>query len=234
MVESYGGAQKKLAQLETDAKQIRAYLEQAAADYREAADRRQRTGTLDSYPILNAIVIEVLLGNDDVDREVVLSQCEAQAQENFEETRSVWDAITIADVALIRALIGQLLPEESDNLVHTYRAAFAKSSATQREQDSALTQMRFIREMLKKLPHSDRKLVASAIEALDAIVKQLGTPERLSVSQAKPTSAGISSEPRRSRPLPKHLGQKKPTRKDTGRQPSRIKVKTGKRRPTLS
>ncbi|CUS31294.1 hypothetical protein COMA1_10038 [Candidatus Nitrospira nitrosa] len=229
-----GGAQKRLAQLETDTKQIRAHLEQAAADYREAADRRQQAGTLDSYPILNAIVLEVLLGKDDVDREVVLSRCEVQAQENFEKPRSAWDAITIADVALIRALIGQSLPQESNNLVDKYQAAFAKSSTTQREQDSALTQMRFIREILKKLPHADRDASASAVESLDQILKQLQPPDQLSASQAKPTSAGTSSEPRRSRPLPKHLGQKKPTRKDTGRQSSRIKVKTGKRRPTLS
>lgn len=230
-----GGAYKKLAQLEPDPARARSRLEQAAAYYHEAAGRQRQEGAADPYPILNALALEALIGKKTGDElEPLLAACEGFAQQRFCADRITWDAVTVADVALIRALVRHVLSQEQERLVLAYRSVFAESSANQKEQNSALTQMRFIREMLKKLPHSDRKLVASAIEALDAIVKQLGTPERLSVSQAKPTSAGISSEPRRSRPLPKHLGQKKPTRKDTGRQPSRIKVKTGKRRPALS
>ena len=229
-----GGAQKKLAQIETDAAQIRAHLAQAAADYREAADRRQQVGTLDPYPILNAVVIEILLGKKDAGREATLSRCEALAQAHFKDTRSAWDAITIADVALIRAFIGQSLSQERDNLVHKYRAAFAESSATQREQDSVLTQMKFIRAMLKNVPHADRETVASVVESLDLILKQLqpqGRSAEPQAIQATPASAGPSRSLRRA----KQLERKKPVREKAGRRSKRQAGKSGKKRPsTLS
>lgn len=231
-----GGAQKRLAQLETDVEQIRVHLAQAAADYRDAANQRQGEGTPDPYPILNAVVIEVLLGKEEAGREAALSQCETLAQTRFRDTRSVWDAITIADVALIRAFIGHSLPQERDNLVHKYRAAFAESSATQREQDSALTQIKFIRAMLKRPPDADREAVALATEALEGILKQLqprDRPAEPSVSQATPTSTEPSRQPRRLKPAPKQLGRKKPIRKNGGRRSTRREGKTGKRRPTL-
>lgn len=230
-----GGAQKKLAQFETDAKQIRVHLEQAATDYREAADRRQRTGTSDPYPVLNAVVIEVLLGKEDAGREAALSQCEALAQERFKETRSALDAITMADVALIRAFIGHSLRHERDNLVHAYRTAFAESLATQREQDSALTHMKFIRTMLQKMPHFDREGVAPAVASLSAIEEQLQLqkqPAEPSAGSAKPTATGRSRRSRGSK-SPKQLARKKPIRENRERQSPRRKGKTGKRRSSL-
>ncbi len=232
-----GGAQKKLARLETDTKQIQAHLEQAAVDYREAAGQLEQAGMRDPYPILNAMVIEVLLGKEDAGREAVLSQCEALAQARFKETRSAWDAITMADVNLIRAFIGHLIPQERDNLVHTYRAAFAESSATPREQDSALTHIKFIREMLKKVPHADRDVSASAIEALDAIVKQLqhsDQPAEPPASQASLISARSSRQPRLAKPSPKQRGRKKPVQEKAGRRSTRQAPKSGRRRSLIS
>jgi CHAT domain-containing protein len=230
-----GSAYKKLAQLEPDPVQTRSYLEQAAAYYQEAAGRQRQEGTADPYPTMNALVIEALLGRKTGDElEPLLAQCEGFAQQRFRTDRITWDAVTIADVALIRTVVHHVLPKEQERLVRIYRSVFAESSASQKEQNSALTQMKFLREMVKKVPHADRDATASAIEALDAIVKQLRPREELSASQVKPTSTGTSRQPRRSRPLPKQLGQKKPTRKDAGHRSSRIKVKTGKRRPMLS
>lgn len=231
-----GGAQKKLAQLETDAKQIRAYLEQAAADYREAADRRRQAGMLDPYPILNATVIAILLGKRGAVCEAALSQCDALAQAHFKETRSALDAITMADVALIRAFIGHSLPQERDNLLHKYRAAFAESSATQREQDSALTQMKFIRAMLKKPGCADRDGGASAVESLDQILKQLQPPEQatgFSANQAKEASTRSSRRPGRATSAAKQFERKKSTRKRVGPQSTGRKGKAGKRQSTL-
>ncbi|MBK9948025.1 MAG: CHAT domain-containing protein [Nitrospira sp.] len=232
-----GGARKKLAQLETDPVQIRVHLTQAAEDYREAADRQQQAGAPDPYPILNAVVVEVLLGKEGGDQEAALSGCEALAKEQSKETRSVWDAITIADVALSRAFIGHSLPEERNNLVNKYRAAFVKSSTTQREQDSALTHIKFIREMLKKVPQADRDRVASAIESLDVILKQLqprDQPAAPSERQATAISTGPSRRPRRSKPSQKPLEQKKPMREKAGRRSTRHAGKSGRRRSSIS
>jgi CHAT domain-containing protein len=232
-----GGAQKKLAQLETDAAQIRVHLAQAAADYRAAAEQRQREGMDDPYPILNAVVIEVLLGKEDADREAALSRCEALVQARFKDTRSVWDAITIADVALIRAIISRSLPQERDNIIEKYRAAFTESSATQREQDSVLTKTRFIREILRKVPQADRDMVASAVESLDVILKQLelrAQPANPPVVQAKPRSGGSSRRPPHSTPAAKQGGRKKPIQKRAGPRSTRRANRTAKRRPMLS
>ncbi len=230
-----GSAYKKLAQFEPDPVQARSYLEQAAAYYHEAAWRRQQEGTADPYPILNALVVEALLGRKTGDElEPSLAQCEGFAQQRFCADRITWDAVTVADVALIRAFVRHVLLKEQESLVRTYRSVFAESSASQKEQNSALTQMKFMREMVKKVPHADRDASASAIEALDAIVTQLRPMEPLSASPVKPTSTGTSRQPRRSRPLPKSLGQKKPTRKDVERRSIHRKGKAGKRRPTLS
>jgi CHAT domain-containing protein len=183
-----GSAHKKLAQLETDVERVKGHLEQSAVYYREAANRQQREGVGDPYPFINMLVVEALLGQEDIGSESSLSTCETLAQQRFRETRSAWDAVTIADVALIRAFLHRSLPQERDNLVEKYRFAFTESSATPREQDSALTQMKFARNILGKLSYSNREIVSSAIESLGYIQKQLQPREQIAVphkSEAK-------------------------------------------------
>ena len=102
------------------------------------------------------------------------------AKERFQKKPSAWDAVTIADVALIRAFLHRSLPQEQDNLVKTYRSAFTESSATSREQDSALAQMKFARNILGKLSYPDRAIVASAITSLEYIQTQLRPHEQSS------------------------------------------------------
>ena len=229
-----GGAQKKLGQLETDAEQRRVHLAQAVADYRAAADLGQREGMDDPYPILNAMVIEVLLGKEDAHRDSALSRCEALAQARFKDARSIWDAITIADVALIRAIMDQSLLQEMNQIVEKYRTAFTESSATQREQDSALTQMKFISVMLKQLPYSDRDVVSSATESLDQILKQLEPRVQPAAPRVKVTSSGPSRQMRQSKPLLKQRMRKKPIQEKAGGRSIRRANRAAKRRPMLS
>ena len=219
-----GSAHKRLAQLETDAEKVKDHLRQSAVFYREAANRHQREGGGDPYPIINALVIEALLGKVDFTNESLLSTCESLAQQRFHETRSAWDAVTIADVALIRAFLHQSLLQEQDNLVQTYRSAFTESSATPREQDSALKQMKFVRDILGKLSYPDRAIVASAMESLDYIQTQLqprAQTTEIPASKAKqkarlpqrPKSSAKQSEkknPVREKPTrrPKHRGKR--------------------------
>ncbi|MEO8047785.1 MAG: CHAT domain-containing protein [Nitrospirota bacterium] len=168
-----GSAHKKLAQLETDAEKVNEHLMQSAAHYRKAANRQQHEEMADPYPIINMLVIEALLGKKDSGSESSLSTCESLAKERFQQKPSAWDAVTIADVALIRAFLRRSLPQEQDNLVRTYRSALTESSATPREQDSALAQMKFARNILGKLSYPDRAIVASAMESLDYIQQRL-------------------------------------------------------------
>lgn len=233
-----GSAYKKLAQLEPDPVRARSRLEQAAAYYHEAAGRQRQEGAADPYPILNALALEALIGKKIGDElEPLLAACEGFAQQRFCADRITWDAVTVADVALIRALVRHVLSQEQERLVLAYRSAFAESSASQNEQNSALTQMRFIREMLKKLPHSDHKLVASAVESLDQILRQLQPPDQAvgsSANQAKEASTRSSRRLRRATPAAKQFERKKSTRKRVGPQSTGRKGKAGKRRPTLS
>jgi hypothetical protein len=169
----------------------------------------------DPYPIINMLMIEALLGKKDSVSESSLSTCESLAKERFQKKPSAWDAVTIADVALIRAFLHRSLPQERDNLVRTYRSAFAESSATSREQDSALTQMKFARNILGKLSYPDRAMVASTIESLDYIQQHLQP-------RAQTTEPPTSNAKQKARlPLSPKASAKQPVRKKATRRPTR-------------
>ena len=208
-----GSAHKKLAQLETDTEKVKDHLRQSAAYYRAAANPQQHEGLADPYPIINLLVVEALLGKEGLGSESLLSKCESLAQQRFHETRSVWDSVTIPDVALIRAFLHHSLPQERANLVEKYRSAFAESSATQREQDSALTQMKFVRDILNKLSYSDQKTVASTIESLDYIQKQL--------QQRDPIAEPSEGESKQTDKLP--LSPKASTKQPAGKKRAKAK-----------
>jgi hypothetical protein len=205
-----GSAYKKLAQLETDSQKVSDHLRQSADYYRQAAVPQRGEGVADPYPIINLLVVEALLGKADFTNESLLSKCESLAQQRFRETRSAWDSITISDVALIRAFLRRSLPQERDSLVEKYRSAFAESSATQREQDSALKQMIFVRDILRKIPYSSQsqKTIASTIESLDYIHNKLKPQNRT----AEPP-AGEAKQKARSPRSPK-ASAKPPARKN--------------------
>ena len=176
----------------------------------------------DPYPIINLLVVEALLGKEDFTNESLLSKCESLAQQRFRETRSALDSITISDVALIRAFLRRTLPQERDSLVEKYRSAFAESSATQREQDSSLKQMKFVRDILNKFSYSGQvqKTVASTIESLDYIHNKLKPPDRT----AQPPASGAKQKvrsPRSPKPSAKRPVRKNPVREKKTRRPKR-------------
>jgi len=183
-----GSAHKKLSQLESDPDKVKGHLGKSADYYRKAATRQQSEGVADPYPIINMLVVEALLGKDGLGNESLLSKCESLAQQRFYATHSAWDAFAIPDIALIRSFLNHSLPQDRDNLVEKYRSAFAESGATQRERDSALTQMQFVRTILNKLPGQDPKIVTPIIESLDYIEHRLRDPDwtpKPSESEAK-------------------------------------------------
>lgn len=217
-----GSAYKKLAQVETDSQKVEDHLRQSAAYYREAANSQRHDGVADPYPIINFLVVEALLRKEDFGNESLLSKCESLAQQRFRETRSVSDSVTIPDVALIRAFLRRSLPQERDSLVEKYGSAFAESSATQREQDSALKQMKFVRDILKKIPYSSQaqKTIASTIESLDYIQGKL----QHRVSTAEPSASETKQKvrsPRSPKPSAKRPVRKNPVREKKTRRPKR-------------
>ena len=179
-----GSAHKKLAQCETDVEKVKDHLRQSAAYYREAASRPQHDGVVDPYSTMNALVAEALLRKEDPGRDASLARCESLVQQRFNQTRSACDAITIAEIALIQAFLRQSLPQEQESLAEKYRSAFAESSATSREQDSALTQMEFVRSILGKLSYPDQVIVESAIQSLEYIQQYLQPYDQMAGSAA--------------------------------------------------
>jgi hypothetical protein len=168
---------------------------------------------------MNALVVEALLKKEDPGRDASLATCESQAQQRFNETRSAWDAITIADIALIRAFLRRSLPQERESLAEKYRSAFAESSATSREQDSVLTHMEFVRNILGKLPSPDRAMVASAIESLDYIHAQL-RPREQAVEPAVGDAKRKDQRSRSTRASVKKPARKNPVQEKKTRRPT--------------
>jgi hypothetical protein len=166
------------------------------------------------------LVIESLLGKKDSGSESSLSTCESLAKERFQKKPSAWDAVTIADVAFIRAFLHRSLTQEQDKLVRTYRSAFTESSATSREQDSALTQMKFARNILGKLSYPDRAIVASAMESLDYIQEQL-QPRAQTTEPPASKAKQKARLPLSSKASAKQPARKSPVREDKTRRPKR-------------
>ena len=216
-----GSAHKKLAHLETDAEKVKFHLGQSATYYREAANRPQQEGLADPYPIINLMVVEALLGGKErLGSESLLSKCESLAQQRFHSTRNVWDAFAIPDIALIRAFVHHSLPQEQGNLVEKYRSAFAESSATPQQQDSALTQMKFVRDILNTLPYSDRETIAATMKSLDYIQNELKPRDR-TVEPPAGEAKQKARLPRSPKASAKQLARKNPVREKNTRRPKR-------------
>lgn len=109
----------------------------------------------------------------------------------------------VADIALIRACLNRTVQVERDNLVETYRKVFAESGASEREQDSALAQMEFVRTILTKLPSSREQTIKSIIESLDYIrtrlrpQKETGTSPEGEAKQSDASSQGSNGSIKR-------------------------------------
>jgi len=139
-----GSAYKLLAQATADKARATA-LVQAATWYRRAAERKLAGGEVDPYPVLNWLTVEAVLGNAPPDASVWLARARAVAKERFAESRSIWDAVTLPDAALVEDLLGAALGTASgDDLVAQYRTAFEETRATARQRDSVLRQLDFI------------------------------------------------------------------------------------------
>ena len=156
-----GSAYKRSAELEEgkNKKQITNYLKEASSYYHQAERRQQALSTPNPYPMMNALMIDVILGKlkkGDADVQSKLIKGQLMAQSRFKLYRSVWDAIMVADFALIQAYWSGSF-EQADRqkdvklLITQYHQAFTEGNANAKERDSACKQLSFLIDMLEKL-----------------------------------------------------------------------------------
>ncbi len=122
-------------------------LDAMALNYRKADElyRKHHPGKLDTYPLLNSRLAEVLRGQD-VDVPGVVAACReageyAQAMDT--ESPNFWNSITIPESRLIRALAEGVLAKHETEIVAAYRVAKGQRGSA-REFRSVLDQIEFL------------------------------------------------------------------------------------------
>ena len=168
-----GSAHKRLALVLTDPAEVRAALTASRDCYRKAVQTTRRTNTTDHYTVLNWITGEALLGGRVPAADVWLARMEAGAAARFTVTRSFWDAVGPADVAVLRALLDGTLAASDTvaSLVQEYEAVRRSTPPSVRELDSTLSQLKATADLLRKLGGNEG---AAACNALRAVWTKLG------------------------------------------------------------
>ena len=150
-------AYKRLASLHDDPREIRDNLALAATNYRLAHERALERKGLDPYPVLNWLSAAALLGTPVSDAETLLARSEAAASERFAATRRFFEAVTIPDAALVRALgtgalaRGTESGREVERLARLYQDTITQTLPSNREIDSALAQIEIMAALVEKL-----------------------------------------------------------------------------------
>ncbi|MEI2768809.1 MAG: CHAT domain-containing protein [Nitrosomonas sp.] len=174
-----GSAYKRLAELEESKKQITNWLKKASGYYHRAEQLQQALNTPDPYPMVNALVLDVILGElkkGDVDVQSKFTKGQLMAQSRFSLYHSVWDAIMVADFALIQAYWSgsfEQMDRQKDVtlLITQYHQAFMEGNANAKERDSACKQLSFLIDMLEKLKSesSSKKTIQALKEMRTAL-----------------------------------------------------------------
>jgi len=156
-------------------------LEKASGYYHRAEQRQQALNTPDPYPMVNALMLDVILGElkkGDADVQSKLTKGQLMAQSRFMSYHHVWDAIMVADFALIQAYWSGSF-EQTDrqkdvkSLITQYHQAFMEGNANAKERDSACKQLSFLIDMLEKLKSESSS--KKTIQALKEIRKALSS-----------------------------------------------------------
>ncbi|TKB71705.1 MAG: CHAT domain-containing protein [Nitrospira sp.] len=214
-----GSAYKRLAELDEEPSEITTNLKEAAAYYQKAAERQEQEPLADPYPIMNWLTIEALLETSKVPYESWLSKAEILARQRFQATRKAWDLFAVADIEVLRAIQNKKESIKSAGLVGKYRKVFTESAATQREQDSARSQLEFIITMRQKLSRSRRQ--KRAVDSIGDALTDIRHHLEKSKPQAKPSpiQPKVTSKPSPTskapakQPLQKSSVQEKKTRR---------------------
>jgi tetratricopeptide (TPR) repeat protein len=142
-------------------------LEKALEWYARACDpQKEKDPDFNAYPALNAAAIQLLLGKADQDWADRVARIAACSKERALDG-SVWDRTGLVDAALLLEMQGKTFarPPVQDDLIKRYRNAF--QSATRRQRDSVVSQMRVIRDLL------DATVYSSEIAGLNRVIEAL-------------------------------------------------------------
>jgi tetratricopeptide (TPR) repeat protein len=220
------GCYKRLAQIRSDRDEIRLALEQSARHYREAHEYNNKRGRFDPYPVLNWLALDTILGVAQPELDALLARVEGAARERYARSKDFFDAVALAEANLVRALgTGALsgdaprVATDADPVASLYLQAIRVAQATERQVDSATTQISTLARMLRALAVRDAaaEQTAGALLALRARITgesiagpadqpRAATPPKRSLRKPVPPaatrrrkSAGATAAPKRRR-----------------------------------
>ncbi|GKS70205.1 hypothetical protein W03_22090 [Nitrosomonas sp. PY1] len=153
-----GSAYKRLAELGENEEEITKYLEKSSHYYHQGEQHQQALNSPNPYFVMNALMVDMILGKlkkDDAGVQVKLTKGLLIAQGRFMSDRCVWDAIMVADFALIQAYWSDSfeqadMQENVRSLITKYHQAFTEGNANAKERDSVCKQLSFLINMLEK------------------------------------------------------------------------------------
>jgi hypothetical protein len=112
---------------------------------------------------LNWITYRVLLHDTDTEGMVeLIRRCKQEAEKREKQTSSFWTRVHQPDAALLEHLIQEDLADAREGIIKEYHRVLA--TGTQREQDSAVSQLDFLAKML-----ADEKALAPLQEIRRAL-----------------------------------------------------------------
>ena len=173
-----GSAHKRRAWIAKGAERKEA-LSKMAEYYRKAHEKKydEKRNKLDTYPLLNWLAAEVLLGWYGEKAEVTPAKigewCEkarAFAEEQDRQNPNFWNSVVKPECDLVQALAGNTLDEKKQAVVDAYRHAKARG-ASPREFRSVIDHLEFLADMAAD--GSKRKDVKQQAAALREIVEKL-------------------------------------------------------------
>jgi CHAT domain-containing protein/pimeloyl-ACP methyl ester carboxylesterase len=191
-------AYKRLASLHDDPREIRDNLALAASNYRLAHERALERKGLDPYPVLNWLSAAALLGTPVSDAETLLARSEAAASERFTASRKFFEAVTIPDAALVRALgtgalaRGAESSREVERLARLYQDTITQTLPSNREIDSALAQIEIMAALVEKLGGNSAAAESTA-SALRMLRQTITGEAQASSANGGNTPAGAAS-----------------------------------------
>ena len=153
-----GGAYKRRAAAEPNARTARKAVARASENYRQAHVLMLQRQRLDPYPALNWLTLATLLDEEVPDADALIERCEATAGEQFSIDRKFFTAVALADAALVRALRsgrlgqdGQAGDQEVVRLQNIFLEVVNDTAPTAGDLDSVCTQIDITGRLLTKI-----------------------------------------------------------------------------------
>lgn len=161
-------------------------LSEMAESYRKAHEKKHDDmhRTIDTYPLLNWLVAEVLRDwygeKPSVALATIREWCEkarAYAQEKDRQEPSFWNSVVVPECDLVEALAGNALDERKQAIIDAYRNARARGAST-REFRSVVDHLEFLADTAADVVgHEAIQKQAAALREIVEQLAPLGEPE---------------------------------------------------------